>query len=53
MRIRVLNDLHREFGRVKLPEVAADVVVLTGDIDRGTTRALNALSPSKGFRPPR
>lgn len=35
MRIRVLSDLHREFGHVKLPEVAADVVVLAGDIDRG------------------
>src|ERR1043165_9444945 len=36
MRIRVLSDLHREFGHVPLPEVAADVVVLAGDIDRGT-----------------
>jgi Icc-related predicted phosphoesterase len=36
MRIRVLSDLHREFGHEKLPEVAADVVVLAGDIDRGT-----------------
>ena len=36
MRIRVLSDLHHEFGHVKLPEVAADVVVLAGDIDRGS-----------------
>ena len=36
MRIRVLRDLHREFGHVNLPEVTADVVVLAGDIDRGT-----------------
>jgi len=36
VRIRVLSDLHREFGHVPLPEVAADVVVLAGDIDRGT-----------------
>lgn len=36
MRIRVLSDLHREFGPVDLPDVAADVVVLAGDIDRGT-----------------
>jgi Icc-related predicted phosphoesterase len=35
MRIRVLSDLHREFGHVSLPEVAADIVVLAGDIDRG------------------
>ena len=35
MRIRVLSDLHREFGPIKLPDVAADVVVLAGDIDRG------------------
>lgn len=36
MRVRVLSDLHREFGHVQLPDVAADVVVLAGDIDRGT-----------------
>jgi Icc-related predicted phosphoesterase len=36
MRIRVLSDLHREFGHIPLPDVAADVVVLAGDIDRGT-----------------
>ncbi len=35
MRIRVLNDLHREFGSFPLPDVTADVVVLAGDIDRG------------------
>lgn len=35
MRIRVLSDLRREFGSVDLPPVAADVVVLAGDIDRG------------------
>jgi predicted phosphodiesterase len=35
MRIRVLSDLHREFGSVFLPDVAADLVVLAGDIDRG------------------
>jgi predicted phosphohydrolase len=36
MRIRVLSDLHREFGQVPLPEIASDIVVLAGDIDRGT-----------------
>jgi len=35
MRLRVLSDLHREFGHVELPNVEADIVVLTGDIDRG------------------
>ena len=35
MRIRVLADLHREFGHVELPEVDADIVVLAGDTDRG------------------
>jgi predicted phosphohydrolase len=34
MRIRILSDLHREFGTVALPDVAADSV-LAGDIDRG------------------
>lgn len=36
MRIRVLSDLHREFGGTELPNVPADVVVLAGDTDRGT-----------------
>jgi Icc-related predicted phosphoesterase len=36
MRIRILSDLHREFGHFTLPEVAADVVVLAGDIDKHT-----------------
>ena len=36
MRIRILSDLHREFGKVDLPNIAADVVVLAGDIDRST-----------------
>jgi hypothetical protein len=36
MRIRILSDLHGKFGLLKLPEVAADLVVLAGDIDRGT-----------------
>lgn len=36
MRIRVLSDLHREFGPMDLPDVAADLVILAGDIDRGT-----------------
>jgi predicted phosphodiesterase len=36
MRICVLSDLHREFGQTPLPVVDADVIVLAGDIDRGT-----------------
>lgn len=36
MRVRVLSDLHREFGDVELPEVPADIVLLAGDIDRNT-----------------
>ena len=35
MRIRVLSDLHREIGKVDLREVAAGLVVLAGEIDRG------------------
>jgi hypothetical protein len=35
MRVRVLSDLHREFGTTDLPDITADVVVLAGDIDRG------------------
>jgi Icc-related predicted phosphoesterase len=32
MRIRVLSDLHLEFGPIVLPKVEADLVVLAGDI---------------------
>lgn len=32
MRIHVLSDLHLEFGPISLPRVAADLVVLAGDI---------------------
>jgi predicted phosphodiesterase len=35
MRIRVLSDLHLEFGAVELPPAPADVVVLAGDIGLG------------------
>lgn len=36
MRIRILSDLHREFGHAMLPHAEADVVVLAGDVDKGT-----------------
>jgi len=36
VRLRILSDLHREFADADVPDVAADVVVLAGDIDRGT-----------------
>lgn len=35
LRVRVLSDLHNEFGTLVLPAVEADVVVLCGDIDIG------------------
>jgi predicted phosphodiesterase len=35
MRIRVLSDLHNEFGARPLPRVRADLIVLAGDIDVG------------------
>ncbi len=35
MRIRVLSDLHVDFGTVMLPPVEADVTVLAGDIRPG------------------
>jgi predicted phosphodiesterase len=35
MRIRVLSDLHLEFGAIELPPAQADVVVLAGDIGLG------------------
>jgi predicted phosphodiesterase len=35
MRLRILSDLHFEFGTVDLPSVEADVVILAGDIHLG------------------
>ncbi len=35
MRLRILSDLHVEFGEFALPSVEADVVVLAGDIHQG------------------
>ena len=45
MRIRVLRDLHREFGGTELPDVPADVMVLAGDIDRGTKNVVWVRKP--------
>jgi predicted phosphodiesterase len=36
LRIRILSDLHLEFGPLTLPENPADVVVLAGDVHVGT-----------------
>lgn len=35
MRVQVLSDLHLEFGPFQLPAVAADVLVLAGDVSVG------------------
>lgn len=32
MRIRILSDLHREFGPTEMPKLDADLIVLAGDI---------------------
>ncbi|HEY1120395.1 MAG TPA: metallophosphoesterase [Haloferula sp.] len=32
MRIRILSDLHREFGPIELPRLEADLIILAGDI---------------------
>ncbi len=39
MRIRVLSDLHREFGSTEIPSLPADLIILAGDINT----KLNAL----------
>lgn len=47
MRIRLLSDLHLEFGAIELPGVEADVVVLAGDIhtdDKGVKWAQKTFS---------
>jgi Icc-related predicted phosphoesterase len=50
MRIRVLSDLHLEFGNIRLPHTEADVLVLAGDIwlrDRGVHWAKHLCSPER------
>ncbi len=37
MKLRVLSDLHLRYAPIELPKVAADVVVLVGDINRGAS----------------
>jgi Icc-related predicted phosphoesterase len=32
MRVRILSDLHQEFGEVDVPDVACDLVILAGDV---------------------
>lgn len=49
MRLRILSDLHREFGHIPLPPVEADVVVLAGDTDlgvRGVVWAVETFAPT-------
>ena len=36
MRLHILSDLHLEFGKVKIPETDADVIVLAGYIHVGS-----------------
>jgi hypothetical protein len=33
MRVRILSDLHREFGHTEIPRLEADLILLAGDID--------------------
>lgn len=32
MKIRILSDLHREFGPTEIPQSEADLIILAGDI---------------------
>lgn len=50
MRLQILSDLHREFEPFDLPHVEADVLVLAGDIERGT-RGLAWAAEVAGERP--
>jgi predicted phosphohydrolase len=45
MRIHVLSDLHTEFAPFELPDTAADVLVLAGDVGTG----MRGLEPARGW----
>jgi len=49
MRIRILSDLHVDFGQVNLPHVEADVTILAGDICPGKSALawINASFPEQ------
>lgn len=51
MKIHILSDLHLEFGKLKLPEVEADVTVLAGDIGVGLQGIEWALKTFPWHRP--
>lgn len=51
LRIHLLSDLHLEFGKLKLPEVDADVTVLAGDIGVGLQGIEWALATIPWHRP--
>ncbi len=51
MRIHLLSDVHLEFGKLRLPEIEADVTVLAGDIGVGLQGIEWALSAIPWHRP--
>ncbi|HRK78250.1 MAG TPA: metallophosphoesterase [Thiobacillus sp.] len=51
MKIHLLSDIHLEFGKLKLPEVDADVTVLAGDIGVGLQGIEWALQTIPWHRP--
>lgn len=51
MKIHVLSDLHLEFGKLKLPDIEADVTVLAGDIGVGLQGIEWALASIPWHRP--
>lgn len=51
MKIHILSDIHLEFGKLKLPEVDADVTVLAGDIGVGLQGIEWALQTIPWHRP--
>lgn len=55
MKLHILSDLHNEFARQDTPDiekVAADVIVLAGDIDTGVRGVSWAVAQSKRLRRP-
>lgn len=62
MKLQILSDLHREFDRATrwssaprfdvIPDIAADVILLTGDIDIGLTGLRWAVAEAERLRRP-
>ena len=52
MKLQILSDLHREGYNFDIPDIESDLVVLAGDIDKGTDGVRWAIDESERLNKP-